>query len=89
MFSDQKSLQRNPIEVGDKIVEKHKTRSHRRIGEVLFIRRGRIPKAEILELNKHDLSPLRTTDIQRNKTFSLPLTECKRLNLFRYQEKKR
>jgi hypothetical protein len=89
MFSDLKSLRNSPIQVGDKIVEKHKTRTHRRIGEVLFIRSGKIPKAEILELNKHDLSPLKTTDIQKNKTFNLPLSECKHLNMFRYGEKKR
>ena len=89
MFSDLKKLHRIPIQVGDKIVEKHKTRSHRRIGEVLFIRDGKVPKAEIMELNKHDLSPVKTTDIQKNKTFSLPLSQCKRLNMFRYQERKK
>ena len=76
-----------PIEVGDKVIEKFKTRTHKRIGEVIFIRDGKIPKAEILELSRHDLSPI--TDLQKNKTFSLPLSKCKRLNMFRYEEKKK
>lgn len=78
-----------PISVGDKIVEKIKTRAYKRIGEVLFIRDGKVPKVEILELNRHDLSPLKSTDLQKNKTFSLPISQCKHLNMLRYQEKKR
>ena len=72
-----------PISVGDKIVEKIKTRAHKRIGEVLFIRDGKVPKVEILELNRHDLSPLKSTDLQKNKTFSLPISQCKHLNMLR------
>ena len=78
-----------PLSVGDKVIEKIKTRTHKRIGEVLFIRDGKVPKAEILELNRHDLTPMKSGDLQKNRTFSLPLSECKRLNMLRYQEKKR
>ena len=77
------------LQVGDKIIEKVRTRSHKRVGEVLFIRDGKVPKIEILELNKHDLSPVKSADLQKNKTFSLPVSQCKRLNMHRYQEKKR
>ena len=78
-----------PLEVGDKIIEKVRTRTHKRVGEVLFIREGKVPRAEILELNRHDLTPIKSVDLQKNKTFSLPLSECKKLNMLRYQEKKR
>ncbi len=78
-----------PLMVGDKVIEKVRTRNHKRIGEVLFIRNGKVPKAEIMELNRHDLSPKKATDLKKNKTFSLQLSQCKRLNMLRYQEKKR
>ena len=77
------------IEVGDKVIEKNKTRNHKRIGEVLFIRDGRIPKAEILELNRHDLTPKQGTDLQKNKTFSIAISRCKKLNMLRYEEKRK
>ena len=89
MVKKKKRKAETPIFVGDKIIEKIKTRAHKRIGEVLFIREGKVPRVEILELNRHDLTPLKSTDLQKNKTFSLPLSQCKHLNMFRYQEKKR
>ena len=64
-----------PISIGDKIIEKIKTQSHKRIGEVLFIREGKVPGAEILELNRYDLTPLKSGDLQKNKTFSLPISQ--------------
>ena len=84
-----KKSKSEPLSVGDKVIEKIKTRTHKRIGEVLFIRDGKVPKAEILELNRHDLTPMKSGDLQKNRTFSLPVSECKRLNMLRYQEKKR
>ncbi len=78
----------SPIEVGDKIIEKTRTHSHKRIGEVLFIRDGPIPKVEALALNRHDLTPLKGSDLQKNKTFSILLSECKRLNTLRYEKRR-
>ena len=87
MASKIKKKADTPISIGDKIIEKIKTRSHKRIGEVLFIREGKVPRAEILELNRYDLTPLKSSDLQKNKTFSLPISQCKHLNMFRYHDK--
>ncbi len=81
---------KNTIEInlGDLVIEKRKGSNPRRIGEVVFIREGRRRKLEMIQLNKHDLSPLSRGNMEGPKCFSLHENECKRLNLFKYEKRK-
>ena len=74
--------------IGDLVIEKAVTGSKRRIGEIVFIRGGSRQRMDLLQLSRHDLSPLSRNDLRGPRFFSLKEDQCKRLNLRRYQKKR-
>jgi hypothetical protein len=74
--------------IGDLVVEKKTQRNQKRIGEIIFVRDGRKRKLEMVELNKHDLRPIQKGSLDGPKIFSLDENACKKLNLFRFKEKR-
>ena len=81
--------QKEVFEIGDLVIEKKARCSKKRIGEVIFVCEGRRRKLEIIELNKHDLSPLNRGTMEGPKIFSLLDSECKKLKLFSFQSEKK
>ena len=77
------------LKVGDLVVEKKARNKKKRIGEVIFVREGRRRKLEMIELNKHDLSPLNRGTMEGPKIFSLFDFECKKLKLLNFKKKKK
>ena len=76
------------LTVGDRVIEKFPTSNKKRIGEILFVIDGKRKKFELLQLNRHDLSPLLRQNNEQLKFFRLREDQCKRLNEFKYREKK-
>jgi hypothetical protein len=74
------------FEIGERIIEKVANGKNKRIGEILFFQEGKSRKIELLQLNKHDLSPLRNGNLEL-KFFRLPEDKCKRLNEWKYFKK--
>ena len=72
------------FQVGDRIIEKKSLGRNKRIGEVVFIREGKRRKIQLLELNKHDLSPVCNLDESRLKFFTLPENECRIFDQSKY-----
>ena len=60
----------------------------KRIGEIIFIIEGKRRKFELIQLNPHDLSPLHRHNNEQLKFFKLREDQCKRINEFKYREKK-
>lgn len=79
---------KNSLSVGDRVIERQPQGRKKRIGEILFIIEGRRRKFELLQLNRHDLSPLLRHNNEQLKFFRLREDQCKRLNEFKYREKK-
>ena len=79
---------KKPYKIGDLVIEKAVTGSKRRIGEIVFIRGGSRQRMDLLQLSRHDLSPLSRNDLRGPRFFSLKEDQCKRLNLRRYQKKR-
>ena len=78
---------KEPLVVGDYIIEKITSLRKKRIGEIVFVRGEKIKKYEAIQLKKHDLSPITRSDFTI-KTFTVSERKCRRLNLFRYYKKK-
>ena len=76
------------LQVGDKIIEKVKTRSHKRWAKSSLFGMEKSRKIEILELNRHDLSPVKSADLQKNKTFSFLFPNAKDLICIGIRRKK-
>ena len=73
-----------PFEIGDRIIERIPNGKKKRIGEILFFQEGaKNRKLELLQLNTHDLSPLRKGNLEL-KFFRLSEDRCKRLNEWKY-----
>jgi hypothetical protein len=76
-----------PFEIGDRIIERIPNGKKKRIGEILFVQEGaKNRKLELLQLNTHDLSPLRKGNLEL-KFFRLSEDRCKRLNEWKYLKK--
>lgn len=76
-----------PLEIGDRVIEKVPIGKKKRIGEVIFVQEGRHRKLELLQLNRHDLTPLRRANLEL-KFFRIPENRCKKLNEWmRYKRK--
>jgi len=84
MIAKRKRKNKEPLQVGDLIIEEKDGDRKRRIGEILFVREGRRRVFELLELNRHDLTPLYSLNMQSQKTFRLNEDRCKRLNMQKY-----
>ena len=77
------------FQVGDLVIEKKARSKKKRIGEVIFVREGRRRKLEMVELNKHDLSPLYRGTMEGPKIFSLFDSECKKLRQLSLKKEKK
>ena len=49
---------KDEIAIGDLIIERKSNFRNKRLGEVIFIREGRRKKFEMIELNRHNLTPI-------------------------------
>ena len=78
--------QNDQLQIGDIIIEKRAKK--KRIGEIIFIREGKARKLELIELNRHDLSPICKCSMEGPKVFSRLESECRKMNLFRFEKKK-
>ena len=76
------------LKIGDFVIEKILTGAKRRIGEVVFIRGERKKRLDLLQVSRHDLTPLSRNDLNGPRFFSLQEEQCKRLNLRRYRRKR-
>jgi hypothetical protein len=88
MISKRKLRKKEPLAIGDLVIERVATGKRKRIGEIIFMVEGKRRKLELLQLNHHDLSPLHRHNNEQLKFFRLRENECKRLNQFKYREKK-
>ena len=88
MITKRKLKKNTPLAIGDRVIERVATGKRKRIGEITFILEGRRRKFELMQLNPHDLSPLLRHNKEQIKFFRLREDQCKRLNEFKYQEKK-
>ena len=75
------------LRIGDIVIEKTLTGTKRRIGEVVFIRGERRKRLDLLQVSRHDLTPLSRNDLNGPRFFGLQEEQCKRLNLRRYTKK--
>jgi len=88
MTSKRKLKKKTPLTIGDRVIERVPTGKRKRVGEIIFIIEGRKRKFELMQLNPHDLSPLHRHNNEQLKFFRLREDQCKRLNEFKYREKK-
>lgn len=88
MISKRKLKKNTPLTIGDLVIERVATGKRKRIGEIMFILEGKRRKFELLQLNHHDLLPLLRHNNEQLKFFRLREDQCKRLNEFKYREKK-
>jgi len=88
MISKRKLKKKAPLTIGDHVIERVATGKRKRIGEIIFIIEGRRRKFELMQLNPHDLSPLHRHNNEQLKFFRLREDQCKRVNEFKYREKK-
>jgi len=75
------------FKVGERVVEKILRFRKKRIGEIIFIQERRRRRLEMMQLNPHDLSPMRKSNMEL-KIFKLYEEQCKKLNEWRYNRKK-
>ena len=73
--------------VGDRVVEKIARIRKKRIGEIVFIQDQNRRRLEMMQLNPHDLTPLRKSNMEL-KLFRLYEEQCKKLNEWKYNRKK-
>ena len=88
MTSKRKLKKKNPLMIGDHVIERVAIGKRKRIGEIIFILEGKRRKFELMQLNPHDLSPLNRHNNEQLKVFRLREDQCKRVNEFKYREKK-
>ena len=81
------SSKMKPLDIGDRIIEKFAQGKKKRVGEVIFIQEGNCRKLQLLQLNSHNLKPLRKGNLEL-KTFRLPEDRCKKLNEWNYLKRK-
>ena len=74
--------------VGDIVIENFNIYRKKRLGEIIFIRSGRKNdrKFELVELNRHDLSPVTKFDMTI-KRFTLKESNCEKFNHDHYRQK--
>ena len=81
--------QKTRLEVGDVVIENSANLQRKRIGEIIFVRSGRKNdrKFELIQLSRHDLSPITKYDMS-DKQFSLHESQCEKVNLADFERKK-
>ena len=84
-----KEDEKTELGVGDIVVENSNDLRKKRLGEIIFVRAGRKNdrKFELIQLRRHDLSPITKYDMS-NKQFSLHESQCEKVNLADFERKK-
>ena len=75
-----KNRKETPLSVGDRVEEKRPINGRVRLGEIILVREGRRRSFELIQLNPHDLEPIRRGDFAQYKRFKLNEDRCRRLN---------
>ena len=86
---DIKEEEKTELGVGDIVIENSNDLRKKRLGEIIFVRSGRKNdrKFELIQLRRHDLSPITKYDMS-NKQFSLHESQCEKVNLADFERKK-
>ena len=73
--------------VGDIVIENFNIYRKKRLGEIIFVRSGRKDdrKFELVELNRHDLSPVTKFDMTI-KRFTLKESNCEKFTRDHYRK---
>ena len=89
MIMKREIQQKIKLGIGDVVTENSNHLRKKRIGEIIFIRvgRGNDRKFELIQLSRHDLSPITKYDMS-NKQFSLRESQCEKVNLADFERKK-
>ncbi|MBU61419.1 MAG: hypothetical protein CMI26_02815 [Opitutae bacterium] len=83
-----KKLKKNLISVGEIIEENAQKNGQVRIGEIILIREGRRRSFELIQLNPHNLEPIRRGDLCHYKRFRLNESRCKLLDKSKFEKKR-
>lgn len=76
----------NNLEIGMIVEETSTSRSDKRIGEVVAIFGDKKRKLQVLELNRHDLSPFLSHTKDKLKFFTIDSEKCRKLDLARIRK---
>ena len=77
-----------PLSVGDRVEEITPVNGKVRVGEIILVRDGRRRSFELIQLNPHDLEPIRRGDFAQYKRFRLTEGHCRRLNKAKYANRR-
>ena len=77
-----------PLSVGDRVEEITPVNGKVRVGEIILVRDGRRRSFELIQLNPHDLEPIRRGDFAQYKRFRLTEECCRRLNEAKYANRR-
>ena len=88
MIAKRKLKKPVPLKIGDRVIERVAIGKKKRIGEIMFIIGGKRRKFELLQLSPHDLTPMHRHNNEQLKFFRLREDQCKKLNEFKYRERK-
>ena len=77
-----------PLSVGDRVEEIAPVNGKVRVGEIILVRDGRRRSFELIQLNPHDLEPIRRGDFAQYKRFRLTEERCRRLNEAKYANRR-
>ena len=76
------------LTVGDRVEEIAPLSGKVRVGEIILVRDGRRRSFELIQLNPHDLEPIRRGDFAQYKRFRLTEERCRRLNEAKYANRR-
>jgi len=85
---NRKSRKETPLSIGDRVEEKSPASGKVRLGEIILVREGRQRSFELIQLNPHDLEPIRRGDFSHYKRFRLNEDRCKRLNKRKFSSRR-
>ena len=78
---------KNVLSVGEIVEEIAPANGRVRIGEIILIREGRKRSFELIQLNPHNLEPIRHGDFAHYKRFRLTENQCKLLDKSKFEKK--
>lgn len=81
-----KSSRANALEIGMIVEETSSSKSDKRLGEIVAIFGDKRKKLQVLELNRHDLSPFLSHAKDRLKFFTIDSEKCRKLDLSRFRK---
>jgi hypothetical protein len=89
MVSIPKRLKKKTLlSVGEIVEEIAPANGRIRIGEIILIREGRRRSFELIQLNPHNLEPIRRGDFAHYKRFRLTENRCKLLEKSKFEKKR-